>query len=65
MKRARAEREADPVAIILGALWVLGLFAVFFAAMMMDGGTSFGKVALTAACGLAAMIAATAGLRRI
>jgi len=65
MKKARIEREADPVAIILGALWVLGLLAVFLAAAMMDGGTDIGKVLLTAACGLAAMIAATAGLRRI
>lgn len=65
MKKARIEREADPVVIILGALWVLGLFAVFFAAMMMDGGTGFGKVALTGVGGILAMIVATAGLRRI
>lgn len=65
MRKTKIEREAEPVVIVLGALWVLGLFAVFLAAMMMDGGTDFGKVLLTGVGGILAMIAATAGLRRI
>ena len=65
MKRARAERDAEPAVIMLGILWVAGLFAIFFAAAMMDGGTGFGKIALTAVLGLAAMAGATFGLRKV
>ena len=65
MKRARADREAEPMVIILGALWVLGLLAVLFAGMMMDGGTALAKCALVGVGGILAMAVSTYALKRL